>query len=336
MRPVARLTLTYALIGAVILLAVYWVHFLKTPLVTTATARDYELKPGATVSTLTQDLQHAGVIKSPYAFKVLAYLLGVTRDLKAGEYRLEAGLRPDALLRRIAQGEVIQHQLTIIEGWTFETLLVTLQHHPKLIHSTRALTQAQLMQALGIAQGSPEGYFFPETYHFTAGTKDLALLTRAHAMLQEKLTQAWASRDKDLFYQSPYEALIVASLIEKETAVASEKPLVASVILNRLKKKMRLQIDPSVIYGLGRKFEGDLTKADLKTDTPYNTYLHKGLPPTPIALPGNDSLHAALHPATTAYYYFVSTGLGTHHFSKTLAEQRAAIVKYHRQDRESQ
>ena len=229
----------------------------------------------------------------------------------------------------MSDGDVSQAGITFIEGWTFRQIREALNSSEGIEHISMELTDAQIMERIGASESNPEGLFFPDTYYFVQGMSDIDILQRAYRTMQAKLQAAWDKKTQSLPYQSPYQALIMASIIEKETAKASERPLVAKVFLNRLKIGMRLQTDPTVIYGLGQKYEGNLHKVDLQNDTPYNTYTREGLPPTPIAMPGMASIEAALNPATqSSALYFVSKRDGSHAFSSSLEEHNRAVVRY--------
>jgi UPF0755 protein len=259
---------------------------------------------------------------------VLGRVTGQETSVKAGEYRLEVGQSPLDLIDLFSSGDSILYSFTIIEGWTFRQLLTELARDPILVKTIGDATTAEIMAQISNADEHPEGRFLPDTYHFPRGTGDIAFLKRAYRTMQQKLAEEWGARDADLPLQSAYEALTLASIIEKETGAAFERPLIAAAFIQRLRKNMRLQTDPTIIYGLGEGFDGNIRYRDLRKDTPYNTYLHKGLTPTPIALPGIDSIRAALHPAESDAIYFVSKGDGTHHFSRTLEEHNAAVSKY--------
>jgi UPF0755 protein len=261
--------------------------------------------------------------------------MGGAGRLHAGEYAIEPGLSPRALLAKLAAGEVIQHHFTIVEGWTFAQLRDALAHDAGLTQSLSTSDDAAIMRQLGAADAPPEGWFLPETYNYVKGMEDIDILRRAHKAMADELDKLWPGRDPNVPLQSPYEALILASIVEKETGRADERPQIAAVFQHRLKIGMRLQTDPTVIYGLGAAFDGNLRRADLDTDTPFNTYTRDGLPPTPIALPGAASLNAALHPAATDALYFVARGNGSHEFSATLEAHNRAVAKYqlHRNDR---
>lgn len=284
--------------------------------------------PGASLHRIARQLKAQGMIEEPRYLTLLGRWQGQAGRLQAGEYRIEPGTRPLQLLNQMAAGDVVQYGFTIIEGWTFREMLAQLQAHPKIESELEGLEDDEIMARLGKAGEHPEGWFLPETYHFPAGLSDLAFLKRAHAAMTKRLDQAWAARAKDLSYKSAYEALIMASIIEKETAVPAERPAIAGVFVRRLEKRMRLQTDPTVIYGIGPSFDGNIRRRDLRTDTPYNTYTRHGLTPTPIALPSAEAIEAALHPADGETLYFVAKGDGSHYFSKTLAEHVNAVRKY--------
>ncbi len=286
------------------------------------------IKSGSNIKAIAQDLAMQKIIEDPWLFILLAKLKGVETRVRAGEYSLEAGQTPNDLLQTFTEGSSIQYSFTVIEGWTFRQMLAELAQDPIIEHSVDGKTDAEIMALIGAPGQHPEGMFFPDTYRFPKGTSDIDFLRRAYQVMQKHLEREWGQRDKDLPLETSYEALILASIIEKETAVGFERPMIAGVFTQRLKRKMRLQTDPTIIYGLGESFDGDIRFRDLKKDTPYNTYLHSGLTPTPIALPGLDSIRAALHPAQTDALYFVSKGDGTHQFSATLEEHNDAVNRY--------
>ena len=258
----------------------------------------------------------------------LARAKGVDRVIKAGSYEVETGITLPQLLSQLTQGDVMHSSLTIVEGTTVAELKRLLADTPELAHTVIELPDAELLAKVGIVEASAEGLFFPDTYFFATGSSDVALLKRARRALAERLDAAWQKRAPDLPFATPYDALILASIVEKETGRASDRGTIASVFVNRLKLGMRLQTDPTVIYGLGANFDGNLRKRDLDTDTPYNTYTRDGLPPTPIALPSQASLDAVLNPPPTPYLYFVSRGDGTSEFSASLADHNRAVSKY--------
>ena len=261
-------------------------------------------------------------------WRILAERMHVTRDLHAGEYALRPGMTPRQLFDDMAHSRVVQHRFTIVDGWDFKELRQALDNTPKLKHLTVDMSNARIMRRLGLGGENPEGRFLPETYAFVLGDSDLDILRRSHQAMDRLLKQLWPGRDKDLPFDTPYQALILASLVEKETAQPEERARIAGVFVRRLRIGMRLQTDPAVIYGMGASYHGNIRKRDLETDTPYNTYVHAGLPPTPIALPGKPAIEAALHPAPGKALYFVSRGNGTHVFSDTLAEHDRAVRCY--------
>lgn len=274
------------------------------------------------------DLERAGIIPSAKKFLWMLRLEDKSGDIKTGEYEIHAGITTSALADLFISGKVKQYYLTVVEGWTYKQLVEALAAHPKISRTLEGKDVAQIAAEIGIVGGFVEGYFLPDTYRFTAGTTDLAFLKRAYKEMQQEVEQQWNRRAADLPYRTPYEALIMASIVEKETGAASEREQIAGVFVRRLQKGMRLQTDPTVIYGMGDAYNGNIRKKDLLTDTPYNTYLRKGLPPTPIALPGRDAIRAALNPAPGKELYFVAKGDGSHYFSATIEEHNAAVKQY--------
>lgn len=260
---------------------------------------------------------------------MLARIQGNLGKIKAGEYLIEPGkTTPAKLLQNMAAGRVLLRQLTIIEGWTFQQIMNAINNNPYLQHNFNTLKNDEIMAQLGYPNINPEGRFYPDTYLFSKGTADSKILKKSYQKMQILLAQQWNSRAANLPYQNQEEALTAASLIERETAVPQERPMVAGVIVRRLEKNMRLQIDPTVIYALGNAYKGKLSSQDLKINSPYNTYLYKGLPPTPIAVPSASSLYAALHPASGDALFYVANGRGSHIFSATLKDHDVAIDKY--------
>lgn len=262
------------------------------------------------------------------ALRVHARVTGRAQRLQSGEYRLKPGDTPLAVVDRIVRGDVVQYRLTLVEGWTFHQVRNALERHPAVEQTLLGLSDKELMTALNRGDEHPEGRFYPSTYQFPRGTTDTDILRRAYRRMEQRLDVVWAERAEDLPLDEPYEALILASIIERETGVASERRRVAGVFARRLERGMRLQTDPTVIYGLGEDFEGRLRRRHLERDTPYNTYTRHGLPPTPIAMPGSASLEAAVNPKPGTALYFVSRGDGTHHFSDTLEEHNRAVRRY--------
>jgi len=287
-----------------------------------------EIQPGTPVAAVARRLAQDGLIDRPLYFRLLARVTGAARRIKAGEYVVDPDTTPYHLLRKFVAGDVKTYSITIVEGWTFAEMMKAIRSNDVIRHTLRGKSSAQIMAALGHPDQKAEGRFFPDTYQFTRGTPDTEILQRAYKRMHEVLMQAWSKRDDDLPFDSPYDALILASIIERETAVPSERARIAGVFVERLERGMRLQTDPTVIYGLGDQYHGDLRLEDLRKDTPYNTYTRKGLPPTPIALPSQASIHAAVHPERRGELYFVATGNGHHVFSKTLKQHNKAVIKY--------
>jgi UPF0755 protein len=300
----------------------------RQPLPLPVSPFEFEVRPGTTLAAVARQLRDANVIPHPYTLIALARVKGVDRTIKAGSYEVGEGITLPQLLAKLTQGDVTQSSLTIVEGTTFGELMRSLRESSQITHTLADMSDAELSASLGITEKSPEGLFFPDTYFFANGSSDAALLKRAHRALQERLRAGWERRAPDLPLATPYEALILASIVEKETGRPADRPLIASVLVNRLKRGIRLQVDPTVIYGIGEKFDGNLRKRDLEADTAYNTYMRDGLPPTPIALPSQASLDAVLNPPPTPYLYFVSRGDGTSEFSSTLADHNRAVSKY--------
>ena len=305
-------------------------HWLREPIAGLVEPAVFDVPRGASLTSVARRLERAGFMERPGSWLRHAKREGLATRLKAGEYRLQPGTSPEMLLEQFVAGDVILHALTLPEGWTFRQALAALQSHSEVKAELKGLDDAAILARLGLRDPHPEGLFFPDTYRFPRGTTDRELLRQAHARLETELASAWSRRAPGLPYHTPYEALIVASLVEKETAAADERPLIAGVFVNRLRKGMRLQTDPSVIYGIGDNFDGNLRRRDLENDTAYNTYTRAGLPPTPIALAGRAALAAAVRPAATDSLYFVATGLGDgrHYFSGSLAAHNANVSRH--------
>jgi UPF0755 protein len=295
-----------------------------------AAALRIAVEPGASVRVVLARLQAQGALQDARAVGWYLRLAGIRARVQAGHYEIPAHASPAEILDLFAQGKVILEELTVVEGATFADFLQALAGHPQVAQTLTGKTPAQIMSALGHAGLAPEGEFFPDTYRFAGGTTDIAILGLAYDNMQHALAEAWSGRSADLPLQTPYQALILASMVEKEAALQSERARIAGVFVNRLRKGMRLQSDPTVVYGLGAQYDGTIHTRDLATDTPYNTYTREGLPPTPIALPGRESLIAAVQPEHTAALYFVATGLndGAHQFSATLEEHNAHVQTY--------
>jgi UPF0755 protein len=306
-------------------LAAWW---LARPLAFPASPYALEVRPGATLGSVARRLAADGVIAHPALLTLLARAKGVDRTIKAGQYEFAQPLDLPALLARLTQGDVTQASITFVEGSTAAELLRRVAAEPTIASTLAGRPEAEIRAALGIDAPALEGQFFPDTYFYAAGSGDRALLARAHRQLADRLEVAWARRAPDLPLASPYEALILASIVEKETGRPADRPLIASVFVNRLKRGMRLQTDPTVIYGMGERFDGNLRRRDLEADTPYNTYTRDGLPPTPIALPSQASLDAVVEPPASPYLYFVARGDGSSEFSTNLADHNRAVAKY--------
>ncbi|RPE70799.1 UPF0755 protein [Tibeticola sediminis] len=323
-RVLKALWVTVLLLGGA---GLWWIH---QPLPISGEAVDLSIEPGTPPRAVAQAVADAGVPVSPLALYAWFRLSGQARQIRAGNYALEPGTTPRSLLRKLVRGEESLRTLTIVEGWNWRQVRAALAQASDLRADSRALDDATLMQALGRPGVAPEGRFFPDTYTYAKGASDLSILARAMRAMDHQLAAAWALRASDLPLASAEEALILASIIEKETAREQDRRLIAGVFINRLRRGMPLQTDPTVIYGLGERFDGNLRKRDLQTDTPWNTYTRSGLPPTPIAMPGRASLLAAVQPATTDAIYFVARGDGSSHFSATLEEHNRAVNRYQR------
>jgi UPF0755 protein len=316
---------------ASLLLAWGWMQydeFINTPLKLPQGGVTYDLKSGTTIRGVAEELSAQGILGKPVMLRLVARWNGQASQLKAGEYHLPAGITPLELLNILTSAQVVQHALTIIEGWTFKQLMVAVRREGSLIQTLESLDQEQIMSQLGLEGVHPEGRFYPDTYHFPKGTTDMDFLLRAYRRMERFLQSAWEKREEKLPLKSSYEALILASIIEKETGIPEERGKIAGVFVRRLEKGMRLQTDPTVIYGMGERYDGNIRRRDLVEDTPYNTYVHKGLTPTPIAMPSGAAIEAALHPAQGKALYFVATGDGGHHFSATLEAHNKAVRKY--------
>ena len=320
------------IVAAFFALAWYAFHLnrsLHQPLAFGTQERFHVIAPGMSFKEIMDGLERTDILADTLALEIHARWSGHADGIQAGEYEIDPGMTPVQMLNRFLSGKVVQHRLTLVEGWGFDEVLAAVRAHPMFEHTLPAdLGYSEIMEVLGYSGVHPEGRFLADTYHFPRGTTDVAFLRRAYRSMQRFLDEAWAERVPDLPYESPLDALILASIIEKETGLESERAEIAGVLVRRLKQNMRLEADPTVIYGLGDEFNGNLRRSDLRQDTPYNTYVHKGLPPTPIAMPGAASILAALHPLAGQTLYFVATGDGGHHFSATYREHREAVSRY--------
>jgi UPF0755 protein len=308
-------------------------EFLDSPVVLGDKPLYYEVKPGANMRVVARDLEKKGAIKHWIYLAGLAQWQKKAHLIKAGEYEFPSGSTPQQLLDQLVAGKVLEYSFTIVEGWTFRQMIHAMQRNRMLKHTLVNLNDQDIMARLGHPGEHPEGRFYPDTYHFPRHTTDVDFLQRAYRAMNDYLEGEWGSRDPNIPLNTPYEALIMASIVEKETGRASERKTIAGVFLRRLQKTMRLQTDPTVIYGMGAMFDGDLRRSDLTRDTPYNTYTRDGLPPTPIALPGPDAIHAVLHPESGDSLYFVARGDGSHEFSDTLKQHNNAVRRHQLKNR---
>jgi UPF0755 protein len=317
----------FAFVAFVAALAVAWLAwFALTPVSPPAIPYDFTVHPGWGLKAVNRHLAAEGVVPEPNSLWILGRIVGA-KGIRAGVYRIDQPTTPLDLIGRLVRGDVLFEEMLFVEGTTLRQWRAQLAAQPGVKQTLGGKTEPEIRPLLGETEPL-EGWFFPETYRFAPGTSDVEVLKSAHAMMKKRLGDAWQTRDPAVNLADEYQALILASIVEKETARDVERPLVASVFLNRLKRGMRLQTDPTVIYGMGERYEGRIHKSDLTTDTPWNTYTRDGLPPTPIAMPGGAAIQAAVHPATTEFLYFVARGDGTHEFSRTLEEHNRAVAKY--------
>jgi UPF0755 protein len=307
---------------------VWMVDYARTPLNISPSSQEITIKPNSSLRSIAQQLETQGVIPNAWSFVLLAKALHKEAYLQAGEYTLNKNVTPYQLLLSLNHGKTTQGSITFIEGHTFKQMQQRIAKNDALKHTIKNLSNEEFMHLLGSDIKNPEGLFFPDTYYFDRNAEDIVVLKRAHTIMQNKLEKAWQERAQGLPYKNSYEALIMASIIEKETGKASERKMIAGVFINRLRIGMRLQTDPTVIYGMGEKFDGNIRRKDLLKDTIYNTYTRSGLPPTPIAMPGLAAIEAALHPEKTSALYFVGKGDGSHAFSSSLSEHNRAVIKY--------
>lgn len=322
-------TLLLIMLGAGAWLWTSYQQVMNTPVVTEKQTIIL-INKGDSVNSIINKLQNQGVAINPLWFKWQAYQKKLTHQLKVGEYELTVGLTTPQILTLLTKGKIRRYLITFPEGWTFKQMLQKLAQQPDLKHTLAGVDNETIMARLKAEQKHPEGLFFPDTYFFAKNASDFSILKKAYQKMQTVLAQEWAQKADNLPLQTPYEALILASIVEKETAVASERPLIAGVFTQRLKIGMILQTDPTVIYGMGESYHGNLRREDLHTPTPYNTYVIKGLPPTPIAMPGKAAIQAALHPTKTDNLYFVARGNGSHVFSPSLKAHNDAVNQFQR------
>jgi UPF0755 protein len=315
-------------IGLVALLLYQTNQFLETPLAIRGKGEVITVKPGASLKQVARELRQAGLIGNDLYLYGYARIQGKARQIQAGEFFLPTGTTPRGLLDILQNGEALHYRLTLIEGWSFKEVMVAINANDILLHELQGLDDAQIMRRLGYPDAHPEGRFFPDTYGFTRGTTDIQFLQRAYRKMDQELEALWQQRAEQMILKSPYEALILASIIEKETGAPVERPEISGVFSRRLQLGMRLQTDPTVIYGMGEAYQGNIRRQDLKTDTPYNTYTRMGLPPTPICMPGRAAIEAALNPQEGDSLYFVAKGDGTHAFSSNLREHNKAVRRF--------
>lgn len=328
MRLILKLLLLLSLVLAALIGSIAW--WANHPLQMREKTVDFRIVPGSSLRSAVVQMQEAGIAVNPDLLAMVARWRGVAGGIKAGSYSISQQLTPEELLAKLVRGDVTQGEVVLVDGLTFRQWRARLDQHPDLKHETQSLDEAEIAARLGIDGGSVEGWLFPDTYLFDKHSSDLEVLARAHRAMRKRLDSAWAGRDATLPYRDPYEALIMASIIEKETGRNDDRAHIAAVFVNRLRKGMPLQTDPTVIYGMAEKFDGNLRKRDLQTDTPYNTYTRTGLPPSPIAMPGMAALQAALHPEDSDVLYFVARGDGSSQFSRTLDDHNRAVNKYQR------
>ncbi len=302
-------------------------RFTIKPLTGESVAVDYEIKAGESISSLSVDFAQRGWIRHPLYLKFYARQNNL-QDIKLGHYQLMPQQTISEVLQKFVTADVELRKITIIEGWTSAQMLEAIRQHPDIRQTLADKSLQEIMGLLGNDELHPEGQFLPDTYAFARDTTDLEILQTAHKALNDTVQNLWQQRQQNLPINAPYDALILASIVEKETGVAAERPLIAGVFITRLRKNMKLQTDPTVIYGMGDKYKGNIRKKDLLKDTPYNTYVHKGLTPSPISLAGADAILAATQPDEQGYLYFVAKGDGTHYFSRTLQEHNDAVRKY--------
>ncbi|MDC8445053.1 MAG: endolytic transglycosylase MltG [Nitrosomonas sp.] len=318
-----------------ILLAGWLYHHYHREIALPHTPYEFSIESGSNLKQIAQQLVDAGILSDTWSFILLSRYLGKDSTIKAGDYLLTENLSQFELLEYLIKGDIRQNQIRFIEGWTFAQFRQSLYSHPDIRNTTDGMSETEIMQLIGADESFAEGLFFPDTYFFLKNSNDIEILRRAYQSMQSHLQAAWNERIESLPLESPYEALILASIVEKETGLESDRAEIAGVFVNRLRIGMRLQTDPTVIYGMGDQFDGNLRKKDLQTDHDYNTYTRSGLPPTPIAMPGLASIRAAVNPATTDALYFVAKGNGESKFSTNLRDHNRAVTKYQKQQNQS-
>jgi UPF0755 protein len=330
-KPIKYLAITFFAVVALIfaLMLFDWFWFINEPLIPADHGSEsFIFDKGSSVRTLATKLHDRGILQRPMLFVLLAKVRGISKVLQAGEYSIDPGLKPNQLLDKLLFGQMISHNFTIIPGWTFKQVIDHLENDIYITHTLQHLSDAEIMQRLGKKGKKPEGLFFPSTYRYSGPTKDTKVLQSAYELMQNKMAILWQDRYINLPYTDSYQALIVASMIEKETGKEDERELISGVVLNRLHKNMKLEMDPTVIYGLGELYHNHLTLSQIRKKTKYNTYLNRGLPPTPICMPSESSIYAALHPRASDYLYYVSKNDGSHVFSQNYGQHAVAVAKY--------
>ncbi|SCY68815.1 UPF0755 protein [Nitrosospira sp. Nl5] len=326
MRTLKRISLL--VLAGIFLFTAWFAYQVNRPVQLPVVPYEFSIEPGSSLRSVAKQLADAGVLRDVWSFVLLSRVMGLASSLKAGDYEIAVSTSPLELLERITKGDVNQSEIRFIEGWTFLQLRQVLDEHSAIRHDTTNLSDEEILRSIGASETAAEGLFFPDTYFFARGSSDVAILRRAYHAMQNHLNREWDIRAVNLPLRDPYQALILASIVEKETGKESDRTMVAGVFVNRLRLSMLLQTDPTIIYGLGKKFDGNLRKKDLLADQEYNTYTRRGLPPTPIAMPGLPSIQAVLNPAKTDALYFVSKGNGESHFSSNLADHNRAVTKY--------
>lgn len=303
-------------------------YYVTRPVTNVTMPYDFSLQPGSSLTSAAYQMHKAGLIHDIQIFILLGRSMRKSGQIKPGNYQLTQAVSLIELLEIVSKGRVAQSDITIIEGWTFKQFREALNNAPKLRHDSTLLSASEILKRIDATEKHPEGLFFPDTYNFPSGSSDIALMKRAYQTMQRRLQESWQGREGSLPLDTPYQALILASIVEKETGKAKDRDIIAAVFINRLRKGMMLQTDPTVIYGMGENFDGNIRKRDLLKDTAYNTYTRYGLTPTPISLPGKDSIQAVLHPAKSSALYFVARGDGSSQFSNSLVDHNKAVQRY--------